>query len=116
MDVGASVLADLPHAGYSGPCIEPFALEVVVVGHDEGHLGPGSDNAHIPGKNVPELGKLVKKREAKKSADRRDPWIIEPIGAGGILGRVLEHRSEFEYGKGFSSPADPHLTEDCRPR
>ena len=108
---------DLGEAGDAGPDNVALAIgrdRIEIVGGVVPVVGPGADQAHVPGKDVEELRQLVDPAAPEKLAQRRDP-----VGLQRIVGAPRDpvrrpHGAEFHRAEGPAIAAHPGLQEEQR--
>src|SRR5437763_1440091 len=74
IEVDAVASADLPQAGKAGPHAETPVVPALVLSDFPGQGRPRPYQAHVPAKDVPQLGKLVQAPHAQVAADAIYPW------------------------------------------
>src|SRR6266478_5432755 len=117
---------DLPQAGQTRLDAETLALDALVEEiHVPNRHGTRTDEAHLTGQHVEDLGELVEAAAAQGTSDARDPRIVGDLedGARGLVQvldlrlssiGILHHRAELQHSKAALAAADPLLDEEDR--
>ena len=123
--------ADLPGAGDSRhdrePAVIAFGVESLELLAVPELQGAGTDQAHLPDEDVPELGKLVDAGTPEEPAQGRDPRVVLDLEEDTafrlvpglqvpepLLG-VRHHGPEFQAPELLTTQAHPLLPEQDRP-
>ena len=118
VDLQLVAAVDLRPAGQAGADVigavfVPLGQQVILVPQRRAR----ADDRHVPHKDVPELGQLVKAGLAQKMPHPRDILIriLEQM-SGHIVGGIDPHGAEFEDVEVLFMDAHPLLLEENRPR
>ncbi len=101
---------DLRPPGDAGSHREPPALPLRVLLDLNRHGRSRTDDRHLAAQHVDEVGQLVERRAAQKSADARDPHVALADGQPGpeALG-ATDHRAQLQHVELVALAADATL-------
>lgn len=75
-------------------------------------VGPGADNAHLPGEHVQKLGQFIDARLSNNAADFGDAWIVSAREVGADRWRILSHAAKFVNRERLAASSHSRLAKE----
>jgi hypothetical protein len=102
----------LPQAGYPRPNGNSFTVDCMKFIHNKGHLRSWTDDAHLPHKNIDELGQFIDTEPANQPSDASETNVCSVLRRDRVLWHADPHAAKLPQQKPFASFANSKVPKE----